>query len=186
MLEREHAVRQALQVAVRRRAGQVVEQQHGAAAAGEVLLERQDLAAVAQRTLGQQANLRQRVEHQTLRLDAGATSSTALVVSASSTSDGWNSVFWSSSAQRIGGRQLEHVDPVEGPTVRRRDHLELFLGFGQRDVDAPLAAPLSFQQELQGQRGLADPRIPFNQQQSAGGETAAQDIVQSRDTRCCK
>ena len=72
LVEREHPVRQALQVAVRRRAGQVVEQQHGATTPGEVLLEGQHLAAIAQRTLGQQANLRQRIEDQTLRLDAGA------------------------------------------------------------------------------------------------------------------
>ena len=72
LVERQHAVRQALQMAVRRRAGQVVEQQHGATAAGEVLLERQHLAAIAQRTLGQQADLRQRIEHQPFRLDAGA------------------------------------------------------------------------------------------------------------------
>ena len=50
-----------LQVVLGRRA--VVEQQHGAVAAGEELLEREDLAAVAQRVAGQQPQLRERVEH---------------------------------------------------------------------------------------------------------------------------
>jgi hypothetical protein len=43
--------------------GHVVEQQGGAAAAGEELLQGEDLPAIAQRLAGQQAQLRQRVEH---------------------------------------------------------------------------------------------------------------------------
>ena len=50
--------------------GQVVEQQHGRAVPGEIVLQRQDLPAVAQRALRQQADLGQAVEHDARRLDA--------------------------------------------------------------------------------------------------------------------
>ena len=147
-------------MAVGGRAGQIVEQQHRATAAGEVLLERQHLAAIAQRALGEQANLRQRIEHQPLRFDAGAEVDHRLGRLGQLHLRGMEQRVLVVAAQRIGGRQLEQLDPLEGPAVRRRDHLELFPGLGQRDVDAPLAAPVPFQQELQGQRRLADPGSP--------------------------
>ena len=63
-------MRDALQLQVGPSGGAVVEQQHGAAAAGEELLQREDLPAVAQRALRQQPQLGQRIEHHALRLDA--------------------------------------------------------------------------------------------------------------------
>ena len=69
LLQGDHAVGDALQVTVGGLAGAIVQQQHGAAPPGEVLLQRQHLAPVAQRALGQQADLRQRVEHHPLGLD---------------------------------------------------------------------------------------------------------------------
>ena len=62
LLEQDDAVRQALQLQVAAARGEVVEQQHRAVAAGEELLERENLAAVAQRLARQQPHLRQRVE----------------------------------------------------------------------------------------------------------------------------
>ena len=55
---------------VERLGGQVVEQQHGRAVAREIVLQRQDLAAVAQRALRQQADLGQAVEHDARGLGA--------------------------------------------------------------------------------------------------------------------
>ena len=62
LLERDDAVREApqLKIAVFRRA--VVEQQHGAVAPGEELLQAENLPAVAQRLARQQAHLGQRIE----------------------------------------------------------------------------------------------------------------------------
>ena len=67
LLERDHAVGDALQLQVRALGGAVVEQEHRAVAADEELLEREDLAPVAQRALRQQAHLGERVEHHPLR-----------------------------------------------------------------------------------------------------------------------
>ena len=55
----------------------------------EELLQRQDLLAVAQRALREQADLGERVEHDARRLDRGRPpSSMALMVCPSSTSEG--------------------------------------------------------------------------------------------------
>ena len=71
LLQAHDPVGEALQLQVRPSAdGQVVEQEHRAAPADEVLLERQDLPAVAERALGEQPHLRERVEDEPLRLDA--------------------------------------------------------------------------------------------------------------------
>ena len=69
-LQPDDAVSDAVHRLVERVGRQVVEQQHGRAVAREIMLERQDLAAIAQRTLREQADLRQRVEHDALRLAA--------------------------------------------------------------------------------------------------------------------
>ena len=60
----------AVQLQVARLRGLVVEQQHGARAGREELLERQHLAPVAQRVLREQAHLRQAVEDDAHRRDA--------------------------------------------------------------------------------------------------------------------
>ena len=57
----------AAQLQVARLGGLVVEQQHGAVLAREAVLERQDLPAVAQRGLRQEAQLRQAVQDQPRR-----------------------------------------------------------------------------------------------------------------------
>ena len=56
-----------MQLQVARLGGLVVEQQHGAAMAGEAVLQREDLPTVAQRGLRQQAQLRQAVEDEPRR-----------------------------------------------------------------------------------------------------------------------
>ena len=160
LLHRHHPVREALQVSVGLRAGEVVEQQHGAAPAREVLLERQHLAAIAQRALGEQANLRQRIEHEPRRFHARAQIDHRLGRLRELDLGGMEQRVLLVAAQRIGGRQLEQLDALERPAVRRRDHLQLFPGLRQRDVDAALAPSRALEQELQGEGGLADARIP--------------------------
>ena len=61
--ELDDPVRNAVQVLIAIVSRLVVEHEHGATDLGEIAFERQDLAAIAQGILGQQAQLRQAVEH---------------------------------------------------------------------------------------------------------------------------
>ena len=114
LLEAQHAVGDALHLQVVVRARHVVEQQHRAVAADEELLEREDLAAIAKRVAGEQAQLGERIEHDALRLQAvdvredglgrlgelhlGRVEHRVLVVRAQA---------------RLGGDELANVDAVE-------------------------------------------------------------------------
>ena len=69
-LEPDDPVGDAVNRLVRRFRGQIVQHDHRRAMTGEVMLDGEDLAPVAQRTLGQQANFREAVEHHARRLDA--------------------------------------------------------------------------------------------------------------------
>jgi hypothetical protein len=66
-LETDHAMRHAVHSLVGRVGGEVVEQQHRRLVAGEIMFQRQDLAAVAERTLRQQPDFGQAVEHDAIR-----------------------------------------------------------------------------------------------------------------------
>ena len=70
----------------------LVEGRHGAFAAGEEVLESQNLPPVAQRTLRQQAHFRKAVEYNAAWLDLAYLSNISFVVSLSSISTGWNRV----------------------------------------------------------------------------------------------
>ena len=67
LLERDDAVRQALQLEVARLRRPIVEQQHGAVASDEELLQAEDLPPIPQRLARQQPHLGQRVEDDTRR-----------------------------------------------------------------------------------------------------------------------
>ncbi len=84
----------------------------------------------------------------------------------------------------FGRTQLEQVQTVQRPAVRQRDFSQLLGGLGQGDVEAALAAPQAFQQELQGQRGLAGARRPLKQVQPRLRQPAANDAVQSFNSGC--
>ncbi len=62
LLEQDHAVDYALHVRVLAHRGEIVQQHHGAAALVEVLLQRHDLSAVAERAARQQSELGQRID----------------------------------------------------------------------------------------------------------------------------
>ena len=68
-LDRTSALVAEVVAAIASRAGEVVEQQHRAAAPAEELLEREELAAVAKRIPGQEPQLRQRVEDEARGLE---------------------------------------------------------------------------------------------------------------------
>ena len=58
-----------LEIIVARPAGAVIDEQDGAIGAGEVPLQRENLATVAQRIAREHADLRERIEDDALRLD---------------------------------------------------------------------------------------------------------------------
>ena len=105
--------------------------------AGEVLLEREDLAPVAQRVLREQPHLGEAIEDDALRLhrlhlveDCAAWSRQARPPP-----DGAASARWSSDGAPLGRGELEQVDAVERPAVARRDGAQLLLGLRERDVE---------------------------------------------------
>src|SRR5688500_14005911 len=54
------------------------------------------------------------------------------------------------------------------------------LGFRERDVEADLALFRTFQQELEGNRGLACTGASFDEIKVAAGETANEHIIKTR------
>ena len=122
LLQTHHPVRDALHLQVAIGTGQIVQQQHGAIAAGEELLQRQYLAAIDN---GFAAN-RRSSDRESKTTRVGLTSSTsariALVVSPNSTSDGWNMVYCSSGRRLFSdgtNSRMEipsSVQPCEAPT----------------------------------------------------------------------
>ena len=121
--------------------GQVVEQHHRGIELREVVLERQDLPAVAQRALRQQPDLGQAVDHDAARLGRARPPR--------------RSAWWfrpargrrnraGSAAARIEQafrrHQLEYLDAiVQRPAVRSRAVAQFALGLRQGDVEALLA-----------------------------------------------
>jgi hypothetical protein len=69
LLQAHHAVGDAVHGLVVGLGGQVVQQQNCGALLGEIVFQGQHLAAVAQRALGQQPDLRQAVDHDAMRLE---------------------------------------------------------------------------------------------------------------------
>jgi hypothetical protein len=180
VIQRQHAVRDAVQLQVRAFGGAVIKQQNGAVAAEEEVLHGQDLAPVAQRVLRHQAQLGQRIEHHALR--AGALHDLEHL------------------ARRLGqlhlrrvvhrdllfaaklllvGHQLGELDAVERPTVRGGACGQLFTRLRQRDVEAALTGARTSQQVLQRHRRLAGARVAFDQIDAPGDVAAVQNLVQA-------
>jgi len=68
---------------------------------------------------------------------------------------------------------------VENKTVRLRYMPEFALALRQRNIQAALALPRSFQQKLQRQRRLAGAGVALDQIQKALGQTTMENIVQA-------
>ena len=164
---------------------QVVEQQDGAVAAGEELLQREDLPPVAQRVAGEQPQLRERVEHDARRLERARRPA----------GSAWS---WSPARPRTGGtsctarraRACPRAAATRGrstpssPAVRRGDRAQLLVGLGQRDVEHGLARVRALEQELQRQRGLAGARHALDQVEPVARQAAHQNVVETHDYRC--
>jgi hypothetical protein len=142
-------VGEALELEIARRGAGVIEQQHGAALAGEVVLEGQDLPPVAQRVAGQQPHLGERVEDDPQRLHP--------LDRVQHRPRGLRELHLGRVEQGVlgvgleallGGLQLADGDAVERPAVRGGDVPQLLLGLGEGGVDARLAFPRPGEKEL--------------------------------------
>ena len=180
LLQGDDAVGDAVQLQVVHLGRQIVEQHHGAAPAGEEVLQRQDLPAVAQRVLGQQPHLRERVEDDADRLD--------LVDAVEDQLRGFAQLHLGRMQERQlavgierGFRrdQLEDGYSVQRPAMPRGHDPQLPLAFGQRDVKPLFAPSHAVEQELQGERRLARARPSFDQVQPVGIEAAAEDVIKA-------
>ena len=180
--QRDDAMAQAVQMGVARvgRSGHVVDQDDGAVPAGEELLQGQNLTTIAQRILRQQAHFGQAVEH-----DAGRADPLHFVLDQA---DGFaqlhfprvdDGLFATIAEHVIGGFQFEHVEAIERPVMGRGDGAQFLAGFGQGDVQNPLALADALAQKLQRERGLARSRRAFQQIETTGGDAAAQYLVQA-------
>ncbi len=86
---------------------------------------------------------------------------TARVVMLSSTSEGWNIVYWlSGSSSSSGATSSKMSIPSSDQPCDFAAGVELVLGLGEGDVEAPLALVPPLHQELQGQGRLARARLP--------------------------
>ncbi len=152
------------------------------------MFQRQDLATVSERTLGQEAQLREAVDHDPRRSQGVHLVEDHLSGFAKLHFRGLQDrQFLGGVQRRLGGHELEDGDALEGPAVSLGHQTQFALRLRQRDVEARLASADAFQQELQSQRCLAGARLPFEQVHPLGIETASEDVVQAgiagRDNR---
>lgn len=147
------------------------------------MFERQDLPAVTQRILREQPDFRKAVEHDPGRfhllddfedparglaqLEVGRIEQALLLrlVEQAFRRD-----------QREDGDRL-----IQCPAVRGGAFAKLFLGFGERDVEACFADARALAQEVGCDRGLAGARIALDQIDAAAFQPAAQDVVEAID-----
>jgi hypothetical protein len=181
LLEGDDAVRDAVQLEIRRLRGLVVEEQDGAVAVGEEVLQREDLPTIAQRILGQQAHLGQAVEDDPTRAQAFDL--------LRHRPDRLPELDLRRMKNRLCGlghetdvvAQFLDLDAIEAPSVGPDNGAKLAGGLGQRDVQPGLARGGTFHQELQTERGLARAWRAFQKIHPRGGQTSATDGVQAAD-----
>ena len=133
----------------------VVQHQHGAVPAREEMLQRQDLAAIAQRVLRQQAQFRQAVQHHAHRVGPVHQIEDAAHRLSQLHLAGMQKRLFVVDAELVLGDHLEDVDAVQRQVMRPRDGPQLGLGLGQGDVEAAVTRLAPLHQELQRQRGLS-------------------------------
>src|SRR3954471_21026210 len=184
ILEGDHAVGEALELEVARGVARVIEQQHRAILAVEVVLQRQDLPPVAQRVAGQQPHLGERVEDDSPRLHPLDRVQHRLrglrKLHLGRVEQG---VLGVGLEALLGGLQLADGDAVERPAVGGGHVAELLFSLREGGVDARLAVAGSGEQELQRRGGLAGARIALEQVHPVDGKAAAEDVVQPFDPR---
>ena len=80
--------------------------------------------------------------------------------------------------QVLGRNQLEDVDTVELPAMRRSAGAQLIIRLGERDIEAALAGCRACHQELLGDRRLAGAGVSLHQEGAATGQPTIQYVVE--------
>ena len=164
--------------------GHIVEQEHGRTVAGEIMLQREDLPAIAQRALRQQADFRQAVDHDALRLQPLDRIEDALHGLAELEIGGIEQALMLVGVEHaLRRQQFEDLDcrsSIVQPCERAPSRNSC-LGLGEADVDADFARFGARQQKLQGDRRLARAGTALEQMQAVTREAAAEDIVEAGD-----
>ena len=108
-----------------------------------------------------------------------------MVVSPSSTSDGWNMVYCESGV-RLSSEGISSTDatPSSDQPCELATAAQLFGGLGERDVEAALAQARALQQELQRQRRLARAGVALDEVQPIARKATAEDIIKASDPGC--
>src|SRR5262249_11879926 len=153
---------------------------HRAIAAGEEMLEGENLPPVAQRALRQETQFRQAVEDDAAWID---------LLDALEDELGRLAQFHLRRMEdgqlplgidrRFRRYQLKDVDAVERPAMASRHQLQLTLGLGQGDIENALSQAHAFEQELQRDRGLAGTRAPLIKIKTVRVEATAENVVEA-------
>ncbi len=181
-LQPDHPVGHAVHGLVQALGGEIVEQQHGGAAPGEIVLQGQHLPAVAKRALGQQPDLREAVDH-----DPTGTHGLHLIedhpggLAQLQVRGIEQALLLLLIEQAFRRRQFEDLHPGQVPAVGQGGGAQLRLGFRQGDVEAGLALRGACAQEAHGGCGLAGSGAAFEQIDPLALEATHQDVVEAGD-----
>ncbi|MNI57000.1 hypothetical protein D3C73_1120330 [compost metagenome] len=145
------------------------------------MLDRQDLPAVAQRALRQQANLGEAVEHHAGWPDAFDHFKNLFGGLAQFQVRGIQQrLLVLGRQQAFGGRQFEDMDiVVQLPAMGARTLAQFAFGFRQGDVQRAFAGFGAGQQKVQGDRGLAGTGFSLKQKHVAAGQSAIEDVIET-------
>ena len=179
LLQRDDAVRDAVQlevVVVRR---QIVEQHHGAPSTGKEILQGKNLPSIAQRVLRKQTHLGKRVEDDAFRiyLPHPVENAFGRLAELHLRRMEQRQLLIGIEA-RFRRHELKNVNAGQCPAVPGDDGAQFAFALRQGDVKAGLSLANPFQQKLERQGGLAGAWAPFDQIDAIGVEASAQDIVQ--------
>lgn len=183
LFKRDDAMGDAVQLQVARIGTAVVKHQDGAVTGREILLQGQDLPAIAQRVLRQQAHFRKAVEHHTGRAQAIDAFHDALDRLAQFDLGRLQDRLLAVGVQPFLIDQLEQFDAVKIPVVAAGDLGQFRRSLRQGDVKTAFAQTRAFQQILQGDGRLAAAGRAFEQVGAIARQTAAQDAVEFSDPR---
>src|SRR6185312_15570741 len=179
-VELDDAVGEALQLSIATLRGAVVEEEHGGIAGRELLLEGQDLPAVAERVSSEESHLRERIDDDPLR--------PALVHDGQDPLDGLVELDLGRMEERVlalrlehllGGGERVHVEAVDRPAVRDGDGGQLLPGLRQRDVETGFVLANTLEEKLEAEGGLAHPWAAPEKVGAPPREPTAEDLVQS-------
>src|ERR1700676_4697729 len=183
LVEMDDAVRNAVNGLIGGLGGEIVKHEHGGVVLGEVVFEREDLAAVAQGALGQKPDLGQAVDHDTLGLQPLYGLEYPLDRFAELEIRGVKKALVLVRIKNAFGRdQLEYLDCIpDGPTVRPRAVPQLLLGFSKADVNPDFADLSARQQELQRDRCLAGAGATLQEVKAVAGQPPSQNAIKPGD-----